>query len=136
LVTISQEFAMFLGTVFTGAMLGLLFDVHRALTRPPRRLRKRLTPARLALDLAFWLIVTPLVFILLAAANLAELRGYVYLGLVLGFGLYGWLASPLLLGCLRWVLGRLGAARRAVTRAASIAAAWLKSHTRRLTGRT
>lgn len=108
---------MFLGTVFTGLVLGLLFDFHRALTRPPRRTRKRLTPARLLLDLYFWMIVTPLVFVLLAASNLAELRGYVYLGIGLGSGLYLWLASPLVLHSLRWGLGRLGAARQALARA-------------------
>lgn len=100
---VAHELAMFLATVLSGMVLGLLYDIHRALTHPPRP-RRRLRPRQFVLDILFWLVVTPLAFVLLVVASLGQLQWHVYLGLAVGLGLYAALGSPLLLTCFRFVV--------------------------------
>lgn len=76
-----------------GALLGLVFDVYRVL-------RGRLRPGRKATllgDLLFWVVATVIAFEMLLAGNWGELRLYVWLGCLLGAGLYHLLLSRLVI---------------------------------------
>lgn len=67
--------------LLAGVNLGLFFDLFRVI-------RGLLRPGLLAtplLDLLFWALVTPILVLYLILANWGELRGYVVIGLALGF---------------------------------------------------
>lgn len=87
------QFYSFFAVVLCGAALGLLFDLLRAVRyhfRPNRWLG--------ALgDLLFWAIATVALSGALFYGNWGEIRFYVLVGLLLGIGLYYWLASPVIL---------------------------------------
>jgi len=102
------QFYAFFTVVLCGVTLALLFDllrVARGFLRPSR------LQAAIA-DLLFWLVATSAVTGGLLAANWAELRFYVLVGILFGLGLYYWLASKtvvlvarLLLRVMVWTIG-------------------------------
>ncbi len=104
-MTAGGQLAIFLRLVVSGAILGFLFDLYRvlrALFRPRR--------AGPALDLLFWLLVTPVAFALLLVSNWAQLRLYVPLALAAGLYLYFQFLSAAVLRAglaLRLALARL-----------------------------
>lgn len=67
-----------------GLITGLLFDLYR-LARGLIRPRRLLTDIG---DLLFWLVVTPILFVILVNDNFGQVRVYVFLGWVIGFLLY------------------------------------------------
>lgn len=82
----------------TGVVIGLGTDIYRAFLgafRPPRWLSH-------ALDVALVLCVVPVLAVGLLVANWGALRVYPLAALVLGFGLYLCLGSPLILPALTW----------------------------------
>ncbi|MGE5674344.1 MAG: spore cortex biosynthesis protein YabQ [Mycobacterium leprae] len=87
------QFYAFSMVVLCGILLGLLFDVLRAVGRAGKFNRW----ATLAADLAFWSVCTVALSGALFYGNWGELRLYVLVGLLLGLGLYYWLASPVVL---------------------------------------
>ena len=87
----------------TGVAMGLATDTYRALCsalRPPRWMSH-------TLDVTFVVLAVPVVAAGLLAANWGALRVYPLAALLLGFGLYLALASPVILPGLSWstVLG-------------------------------
>ncbi|HEX6971904.1 MAG TPA: spore cortex biosynthesis protein YabQ [Limnochordia bacterium] len=103
-----------------GALVGILFDIYRLL-RAFMRPGAWLT---VLMDLAFWLLATPLVFGLLLIGNWGELRLFALLGLGCGLFAYFQIASPLVL----WLLVALCRCWAAVCRvgadAASLMVGW------------
>lgn len=107
MLRLDLQFYAFFVTVFSGAVLGLLYDVlrvSRGVIRPGRVLEG-------AADLVFWLVATAALAGGLFFANWGELRFYVFVGMAAGVLLYLWLASPviqwlliLLFSALRWVI--------------------------------
>jgi spore cortex biosynthesis protein YabQ len=82
--------------VVAGFAVGFMFDVYRvirSLVRPSRR-------ASVFMDLAFWLLATPVIFLILVACNWGQLRLYVFLGMALGLFCYFQLLSEAVL----WIL--------------------------------
>lgn len=109
MMSLAGQTYAFLMTILAGAVVGLLFDVYRVFRSAfrPRNFATALT------DLLFWIVVTPLVFALLLAANWGELRAYVLIGLGAGLLLYYQALSPVVIWCLASALrgiGRLAAA--------------------------
>lgn len=109
---VDLQFYAFFMTTLSGMVFGVLFDVLRVLRgyyRPGRWL------AALA-DLLFWGAATLALAVGLFMGNWGEFRFYVLLALLLGLGLYHWLASPAvvallysLLRFLTWLLELLWA---------------------------
>lgn len=106
MTSLLSQFVAFLIMLGTGLVVGLLFDIYRiirSLTRPRAQ-------GSIAMDLLFWVLITPVLFALLLAGNWGELRFYVFLGVGAGLFAYFQLASPLVLWALitfsRW-LGRI-----------------------------
>lgn len=67
-----------------GNVAGFLFDIYR-------RLRNLLSPGPITTfigDLAFWMIMTMISFLTLIQINSGQVRGYIFLGIVLGLGFY------------------------------------------------
>lgn len=87
------QFYSFFAVVLCGAVLGLLFDLLRAVRyhyRPNRWLGA-------LSDLLFWAVATAALSGALFYGNWGEIRFYVLVGILLGLGLYYWLASPVIL---------------------------------------
>jgi spore cortex biosynthesis protein YabQ len=105
LLTLGSQIYAFAVMVCTGLLIGLLFDVYRVI----RALIRRRFAGGLLMDLAFWLVATPVFFLMLLAGNWGELRLYVFLGVGMGLFVYFQLASARVLWSLvaftRW-LGR------------------------------
>lgn len=76
--------------VFSGHALGVIFDAYRVVSRE-LRLHRWLIPA---CDLLYWIAATLLVFRVLYAANLGEIRMFVFLGILLGISMYFAFVSP------------------------------------------
>lgn len=112
---VSQEFVIVAETMAVGGVVGLAVDLYRLV-------RRVLRPGRLGTllgDLAFWLVLTPLVLTGLVLINGGELRAYVGAGIALGAFLYfRWLSRPFLAAAI--AVGR-GVGR--ATRGLEIAAA-------------
>jgi len=94
------QFYAFFVVVLSGVALGLLFDLLRAL-------RGYYRPNRLVSavgDLLFWGAATLVFGSGLFLGNWGEFRFYVLVALLIGLGLYYWLASPVFLGLAHVVL--------------------------------
>ena len=79
--------------VVTGLVTGFMFDVYRvvrSLVQPNRQMS-------VVMDFIFWLMVTPVIFVLLIACNWGQLRLYVFLGMALGLFCYFQLFSEAVL---------------------------------------
>ncbi|NLJ80173.1 MAG: hypothetical protein GX335_04010 [Firmicutes bacterium] len=99
--SLSAQLYSFGIVLLAGVSLGILFDVFRVA-------RGLLRPGVIStplLDLFFWALFTPLLLLYLLLANWGELRGYVIVGLGLGFFFYklflGEMMITLLLGIVR-----------------------------------
>lgn len=67
-----------------GIIVGLSFDLYRIL-------RGLMNPGKIATilgDIIFWILVTIIVFGGLIVKNWGSVRGYVFLGILIGFGVY------------------------------------------------
>ncbi|OUM99455.1 MAG: hypothetical protein BAA04_08790 [Firmicutes bacterium ZCTH02-B6] len=99
-----EQLHAFAVTLLGGVAMGVLFDVLRVV----RGFAGRRGPLAWALDLLYWIVVTPLMAGLLLEANRGELRLYVFVGIAAGLGLYfAFLSAP--------VLGALLAVSRGVS---------------------
>lgn|GEM_PF-402538 len=101
------QFYAFYMCVLCGAVLGTLFDLLRV-ARGHYRPNVWLGAAA---DLLFWAVGTLALTSALFFGNWGEIRFYVIVGLLLGVGLYYWLASPVvrwlcqaLIDAFEWVL--------------------------------
>jgi len=97
------QFYAFFMVILCGAVLGLLFDLFRVARR-----HYSLNWFLGALsDLLYWGVATVALAGALFYGNWGELRLYVVIGLLLGVGLYYWLASSLVAGLADLVLSTL-----------------------------
>lgn len=86
--------------LLAGVSLGFLFDVFRVF-------RGLLRPGLIStplLDLLFWALFTPVLLLYLLLANWGELRGYVIIGLGLGFFFYRLILSNTVINVILWVV--------------------------------
>ena len=90
--------------LLAGISLGLLFDLFRVI-------RGLLRPGCFStplLDILFWALATPILILYLILANWGALRGYVFIGLALGFFFYRLLLSSMVISLLIWLVQVLG----------------------------
>lgn len=111
MASLAEQTYAFLMTILAGGVIGLLFDVYRAL-------RAYLRPKQFATaitDLFYWIVVTPTVFAMLLAGNWGELRLYVLIGLVIGLILYFQALSAVVIW---FVMGLIKGIGRGISRGA------------------
>jgi len=80
----SGQAISFLATVLAGAVLGIFYDFFRVL----RKTLRHKTMATAVEDTIFWLAATLMIFVFLLYANSGEIRGFTFLGVILGATLY------------------------------------------------
>ncbi len=103
--SVSHQAGLFLASVVLGAVLGIVYDVFRALriVFPPARK----SGAVFVQDMLFWLIYGAAVFCYSALAARGEIRFFVFLGSLAGFVLYILTVGNFIIGVLRWVFDTL-----------------------------
>ncbi|WP_202710122.1 spore cortex biosynthesis protein YabQ [Sporosalibacterium faouarense] len=90
---IHSEVYVFLTTLYGGIIIGFIYDIYRIF-------RYFFKPKRVATfieDLVFWIIVSVLSLLIIIFSNWGELRGYVFLGFILGALLYNRLLSKIVI---------------------------------------
>lgn len=91
--SISSQVVVFFWCIFGGIIIGLLFDVFR--------LSRKIIPTNDVLtyieDIVFWLLVGVIVLTTIFQCNQGQLRGFVFLGMLLGTVFYFMLFSNLIM---------------------------------------
>lgn len=91
--SVSEQVILFALMVTLGIVLGIFFDFYRAL-------RAIVEPGKaftIVGDILFWIIATALVFSVLMWQTWGEMRGYVLIGLLLGFIIHWYYFSGIFL---------------------------------------
>ena len=99
-MTLELQFQTILTMVSGGFYLGIVLDTFRRLTR---RLAKRQLLFAF-LEVCFWLTQTFILFFLLFLVNGGELRGYIFVAVLLGFSAYQALAATVYKRLLEWFI--------------------------------
>jgi spore cortex biosynthesis protein YabQ len=99
-VTLQTQFVTMGMMLLGGLSLGGMFDLYRVLASQLKAPRY----AYYLLDLVFWLIGTLLVFKLLYASNLGQVRMFIFVGLLLGIGVYFLLFSQTVIQLILWMI--------------------------------
>ena len=90
--SIDVQLYIFLTLFYDGLIIGLLFDMYRVF-RLYYKPNKIITFIQ---DLLFWIVIVAVTFYFLLKSNSGELRGYNFVGLILGVVLYMYTLSKLL----------------------------------------
>lgn len=99
LMSTTNQAYVFLATVYTGMLVGFIYDLNRVI----RRIFKPRPWLVGIMDLFFWLVVAALVFMALLYANDGEVRFYNFIGLAMGWSLYLLTISPWVIKALIYV---------------------------------
>ena len=99
--TVSQQTALFLLSVVMGAVIGVIYDVFRAVRAAFPFMRK--TIPTVVCDILFMLIAGMIVYIFSLLFAGGEVRGYYWLGSALGMIIYLMTAGTVVIGVIRWV---------------------------------
>ena len=91
--SIQSQIYMFLATLYGGIVMGFIYDLYR-IFRYYSRPKKVKTFIE---DLIFWIILSIIVISVLAHINWGELRGFIFLGFILGAILYNRLLSKVII---------------------------------------
>jgi spore cortex biosynthesis protein YabQ len=83
-----------------GLSLGGLFDLYRVLASQLKAPRY----SYYLLDLVFWLVGTWLVFKLLYISNLGQVRMFIFIGLLIGIGIYFLMLSRTVIQIILWMI--------------------------------
>jgi spore cortex biosynthesis protein YabQ len=83
-IYVLDQLHVFFATVYTGFVIGIIYDLFGLLRRLSRAGRY-LTGL---LDLIFWTFATMFSFAVLFYVNSGEIRAYGFLGMILGFSVY------------------------------------------------
>ena len=84
MIPFTQDVIYFYATIYGGIIIGLLFDVYRAL----KANFKIIKHCSLFFDALFWSLTTIIIFITINAIEFFELRYYHFVALFIGFILY------------------------------------------------
>lgn len=89
LVSVSSQAYIFLCTVIGGMVVGFVYDIFRV----SRKIIKTKNIIVYLEDIIFWFLVSFLTFMVLFMSNSGQIRGYAFIGLVLGVIIYALLIS-------------------------------------------
>lgn len=105
MVPLSAQLYSFGIILLAGVSLGVFFDLFRII-------RGVLRPGVIStslLDLLFWALVTPILVLYILLASWGDLRGYVFIGLALGFFFYKLMLSSIVVGFVIWLVNLISA---------------------------
>ena len=100
--SIAAQMTLFAGAMVLGSVIGVLYDISSCLCRRKRGVVRGL------LDISFCVVATGLVLLFLLVHTQGELRSYLMLGGLLGFGAEHTCFSPVLRRTLRWFFPGIG----------------------------
>lgn len=89
LVSVSSQAYIFLCTVIGGMVVGFVYDIFRV----SRKIIKTKNIIVYMEDIIFWILVSLLTFLVLFVSNAGQIRGYAFIGLILGVIIYAFLIS-------------------------------------------
>jgi len=99
-VTLQIQFVTMGMMLLGGLSLGGLFDLYRVLAGQLRAPRY----AYYLLDIMFWVLGTALIFSLLYMSNLGQVRMFIFIGLLVGVGVYFLLFSKSVIAFILWAI--------------------------------
>lgn len=99
-MTLQVQFVTMGMMLLGGLSLGGLFDLYRVLAGQLRAPRY----AYYLLDIVFWLLGTVLIFKLLYMSNLGQVRMFIFIGLLVGVGVYFLLFSKTVIQIILWMI--------------------------------
>jgi len=92
--------------LIAGLTVGFLVDAYRVV----RGILRPGLVSTAVLDLLFWVLLTPILILYLLLANWGQLRGYVVIGLTLGFAFYKLTMSRAVVALMLWLIDIIGKA--------------------------
>jgi len=96
--TLAEQLYQALGGLALGFSIGFLYDFYRALWRPLQISRLWLGVA----DICWWIVIFIWSFLVILWLNWAQLRGYIFLCVILGVAAYLLIIAPCLSGFWHW----------------------------------
>lgn len=99
-ISVSTQAYVFLCSVIGGILIAFVYDLFRIK-------RKAMKTANLFVyleDLLYWVVVAVIIFAVVYYSNEGEIRGYVFIGTVLGIILYALLLSKPIMGAALFIL--------------------------------
>lgn len=82
--SIKVQLYVFLSVFYGGLIIGFIYDIYRIF-------RYYLKPKKIATilgDFIFWIVVVIVTFYVLIKSNFGEIRGYIFVGILLGIYMY------------------------------------------------
>lgn len=101
MIPFTQDLSSFYATIYGGLIIGLLFDINRAL----KSNFKILKHFSVFFNIIFWILATITIFITINAIEFFDLRYYHFLALFIGFLLYYNTISKLVLKIINKIIG-------------------------------
>lgn len=100
IVSISNQVYVFFSCIFGGLAIGLLFDIFR-LSRKLIETKDIITYIE---DIVFWFLVGVIVLMTIYLSNRGQIRGYVFLAIVIGVVFYFMVFSNLIMKALNTIV--------------------------------
>jgi len=101
MIPFTQDLSSFYATIYGGLIIGLLFDVNRAL----KSNFKILKYFSIVFNIIFWILATITIFITINAIESFDLRYYHFAALLIGFLLYYNTVSKFVLKFINMIIG-------------------------------
>jgi len=101
MIPFTQDLSSFYATIYGGLIIGLLFDVNRAL----KTNFKILKYFSIVFNIIFWILATITIFITINAIESFDLRYYHFAALLIGFLLYYNTVSKFVLKFINTIIG-------------------------------
>lgn len=99
-MTLSTQFFTLAAMIISGIVLGTALDTYRVV-KGQFRIRRAFLPF---FDLAYWILATIFVFLVLFYSNNGQIRLYIFLGLVIGGWIYFKKMSSLTIRFVLWLI--------------------------------
>lgn len=99
-MSVANQAYIFLWSVIGGMLIAFIYDAFR-IKRKAVRTRSIIIYIE---DLLYWIIVAVVMFFILFYSNEGEIRGYIFIGAVLGVILYILLLSKIIIGSAMFVI--------------------------------
>jgi len=102
-VSVSNQAYIFLWSVIGGMLIAFIYDIFRI----KRRAVKTHSMVIYIEDFLYWIIVALVMFGVVYYSNQGEIRGYIFIGMVLGIVLYVSLLSRIIINSTLFIIGIL-----------------------------
>ena len=101
MIPFTQDLSSFYATIYGGLIIGLLFDINRAL----KSNFKILKYFSIVFNIIFWILATIIIFITINAIESFDLRYYHFADLLIGFLIYYNTVSKFILKFINTIIG-------------------------------